>query len=194
MPVGRRLLDFFTGHTGTPVFNRLMIFAAENLVYLVPVALLYLWFAPEGFGIERGKEKSVFVAVAVVVSLVISYALGQLHSHPAPYMMGYDTLLVEEPENSFPSQHTTVVFAFTWPLFYLRERTEDGLVALLLASLVGFSRVYVGVHHPVDIVGGVVASLLGFTLVYAARGRVMDFADRCIRVENQLKAGLSRGR
>jgi undecaprenyl-diphosphatase len=199
------LLQFFAGHGGTPLLNELMIFAAENLVYLIPVALLYLWFAPEErranssfrmalsvpwFTTEEGKAKSVFIAVTIVVSLAVSYALGQFYSHPAPYMAGYETLLVEAPENSFPSQHTTVVFAFAWPLLYLQDRWREGLIALALASLVGISRVYVGVHFPIDIIGAISASLLGFTLVYAARGLVTDFAGCCIRIEDRLRAAL----
>lgn len=105
-------------------------------------------------------------------------------------MVGYETLLVDAPENSFPSQHTTVVFAFAWPLFYLQDRWQAGLVALALASLVGISRVYVGVHFPIDIVGAVGASLLGFALVSAARGLIMKFASQCIRIENRLMTTL----
>jgi undecaprenyl-diphosphatase len=206
MPMNH-LLQFFTGHAGTPLLNELMIFTAENLVYLIPVALLYLWFAPEErransrfrmalsipwFATEEGKSKSVFIFVTIVVSLAISYALGQFYSHPAPYMVGYETLLVEAPENSFPSQHTTVVFAFAWAVCYLQDRWRDGLVALVLASLVGISRVYVGVHYPIDIVGAVGASLLGFALVCVARDAVMDFASRCIRIEDRLRTALLR--
>lgn len=207
MLVDHHILQLFGDHTGTPVLNKLMVFAAEQLVYLIPVALLYLWFTPEKrrtnadfrmalslpwFATEQGKSKSVFIVATIVVSLAISYAMGQFYSHPAPYMVGYETLLVETPENSFPSQHTTVVFAFAWSLVYLQDRWRDGLIALLLASLVGISRVYVGVHFPIDIVGAVSASLLGFTLTYAARGTVMNVARRCIRIEDRLKSALFR--
>lgn len=190
--------ELFTSHTGTPVLNELMIFAAENLIYLVPLSLLALWFMPEKEGtntafqmaltlprvvIKNGKTKSVFIFVTIVVSLVFSYAMGHLYSHPAPYSVGYETLIRETPENSFPSQHTTVVFAFAWALLYLHDRWRDGLIAVLFASLVGISRVYVGVHYPIDIVGGIGASLLGFILVYTARSPVVAFASQCIRIE-----------
>jgi undecaprenyl-diphosphatase len=205
--LGHHVLQIYTGHSGTPILNELMIFAAEYLVYLIPLTLLYFWFVPEKertdagfrmvfsiprFATEEGKSKSVFVFIAIVVSLAISYAMSQFYSHPAPYMVGYETLLTETPENSFPSQHTTVVFAFAWSVSYLQDRWQDGLVALALASFVGISRVYVGVHYPIDIVGAVGASLIGFILVYAARKYVMKFANRCIRIENRLKSLLFR--
>lgn len=177
---GQYVLQFFGEHTGTPLLNELMIFVAEYLVYLIPVALLYLWFSS-----EEGKSKSVFIFVTIVVSLLISYTMGQFYSHPAPYSAGYETLITEAPENSFPSQHTTVAFAFTWPVFYLQDRWREGLVVLALASLMGISRVYVGVHYPIDIAGAIGASLLGFVIVYAARNHVMDFAGFCTNIEEQ---------
>jgi len=195
---GHYLPQFYTGHAGTPFLNEIMIFAAEKLIYLIPVALLYLWltveegqsnsgfripFVPSWLTAENGKSKSVFIFVTIVASLAVSFVLGQFYAHPAPYMVGYDTLLTDAPEYSFPSTHTTVVFAFVWPLFYLLDRWRYGLVALVLAALVGISRVYVGVHYPIDIVGAIGASLLGFVLVYAVRSPVMAFASQCIRIE-----------
>jgi undecaprenyl-diphosphatase len=203
----QHILQFYTGHTGTPYLNKLMEFSAEHLVYLIPIALLYLWFAPgeehtdsafrialptSWFATEKGKSKSVFIFVTIVVSLAISYAMGQFYSHPAPYMVGYETLLVDAPENSFPSQHTTVVFAFAWAVCYLQDRWRDGLIAVAFASLAGISRAYVGVHYPIDIVGAVGASLLGFALVYLARDAVMEFASQCIHIENRLRTALLR--
>lgn len=199
--------ELFRSHIGNPILNEIMLFAAENLVYLIPLVLLYLWFTPEEkrtnsafqmalaipqLTAKEGKVKSVFIFVTIVVSLALAYTLGQLYSHPAPYMAGYDTLLVEAPENSFPSQHTTVVFAFAWSLLYLQDRLRVRFVALAFASLVGISRVYVGVHYPIDIIGAIGASLLGFTLVYAARNLVMDFARLCIRIEDRLRTVLFR--
>ncbi|RRJ27633.1 undecaprenyl-diphosphatase [Halocatena pleomorpha] len=190
--------EIFTSHLGHPILNEVMIFAAENIVYLVPLVLLYLWFTSGSerthsslsLGSRPGKTKSVFVFVTIVVGLALSYIMGQLYSHPAPYMAGYETLVVEAPENSFPSQHTTVMFAFAWPLFYLQDRWQ-GSVALVFASLVGVSRVYVGVHYPIDIIGAVGVSLLGFTVVYAGRGVVVDFASHCVQIEDRLRTALS---
>ncbi|MDL0130670.1 phosphatase PAP2 family protein [Halobacterium salinarum] len=201
--------SLITPHAGTPVLNEAMVFLAERAVFLVPLVLVVLWVAPgvdrpipvleaalAGLGITThdGKQKSVFVFATIVVALAISYGMGTLHSHPAPYAAGYETLLAGPPENSFPSQHTTVMFAFAWPLASLQDRWRAVVVGVAVAALVGYSRVYVGVHYPVDIAGGIAASVLGFGAVYAARPLVTAFADRCIRVEARLLGVVFGGR
>lgn len=90
--VEHHLLQLYTNHPGTPILNELMIFAAENIVYLIPITLLFLWFTGEGgravsdsgaglsvpwFATEKGKSKSVFIGVTIVVGLAVSYAMGQ---------------------------------------------------------------------------------------------------------------------
>lgn len=163
---------------GPPFLDAIMKFAAVALAWILPVTLLSLWFAT-----EDTKRESVFIFVAIVVSLLLSYGMGLFHSHPAPYM-SQQTLLSGAPENSFPSQHTTVIFAFTWPFFYF-GRWRIGIAALCLATVLGISRVYVGLHYPIDIVGGIVASLVGFTVVYIGRDAVFRIAEHCVTIEQR---------
>lgn len=61
---------------------------------------------------------------------------------------------------SFPSGHTTTVIAAAVPLaLWFRNRTLSCGLALLIA-LMGISRVWLGQHHPVDILGGMVLGSL----------------------------------
>jgi undecaprenyl-diphosphatase len=151
---------------------------AEYLVVLVPAALVGLWLTGR-------RETSFFVFVTVVVSLVVSYAMSLIYSHPAPYMVS-QTLVSGPPENSFPSQHTTVMFAMVWPLLYRKRRRLAG-VFFIGAVLTGIARVSVGFHYPIDILGAVVASIIGTVLVVIAHEYVATVGQWAIELDNRIR-------
>jgi membrane-associated phospholipid phosphatase len=71
--------------------------------------------------------------------------------------------------SSFPSGHTTTSFGIAWMLWLLLRKTDHEWVAIsafVWASLVGLSRVYLGVHYPLDIVGGVLMGGIGAGTAY----------------------------
>lgn len=67
--------------------------------------------------------------------------------------------------NSYPSGHTTTAFVFFGVLFAFAKNAKERLVLLVLASLVGLSRIAIGVHWPNDVLagafGGLSAAALG---------------------------------
>lgn len=87
-------------------------------------------------------------------------------------------------DSSFPSGHSTTSFAIAFMAAWLVYKSENGWIgwaACLWASLVGFSRVYVGVHYPGDVVGG--AALAGLCtsavyLLWVNRGWLPEAAGR----------------
>jgi len=68
-----------------------------------------------------------------------------------------------------------VLFGMAWGIFLYNRKA--GSVLLALAAIMGFSRVYVGIHYPLDIVGGMVLGLLValfFTVVYRLLNPLLD--------------------
>ena len=63
------------------------------------------------------------------------------------------------PENSFPSDHATLVFALAFSLLMSPLR-RLGLALAVLGVGVGWGRIYLGAHYPGDILGGAVLGLL----------------------------------
>ena len=61
-------------------------------------------------------------------------------------------------DSSFPSGHTSAAFAAA--IAILLNKKKAGMVAIILACLIAFSRMYFFVHFPTDIIGGVVAGII----------------------------------
>lgn len=62
-------------------------------------------------------------------------------------------------DHSFPSGHSAGSFAAAWALFRSAKK-RWGVPALVLAALISLSRLYVGVHYPTDVIGGVIIGIL----------------------------------
>ncbi len=82
-----------------------------------------------------------------------------------PFIDQKVTLLVTGYQtSSFPSGHTLVSFALALPLLYYNKRL--GVIATVIAVLVGFSRVFVGVHYLSDVLGGVLIAVLSVIVAH----------------------------
>jgi undecaprenyl-diphosphatase len=67
--------------------------------------------------------------------------------------------LMEVPTtSSFPSGHTSTSFACAYVISRLAPRLT--IPVFVLAALIGFSRIYVGVHYPLDVVAGAIFGLI----------------------------------
>ena len=96
--------------------------------------------------------------------LITNLTLKPLVSRPRPWvvMENFATLVTSSDLNSFPSGHTCAAFAFGVALCVVLQQKWAKAAALIAAALMGFSRLYVGVHFPSDvIVGALVGTVCG---------------------------------
>lgn len=105
-------------------------------------------------------------AAAGIARLAIVKPIGRLRPSNLPYSAPMEPIY---GATSFPSGHMTTSFAIAvWLLWSLRE-TEYYFVAQIAAIwalLVGFARVYGGVHYPLDIIGGMALGATVATLLW----------------------------
>ena len=85
-------------------------------------------------------------------------------SRPYDCILGLIPLITPPTDYSFPSGHTAASFA-VGALLFRKLPKRYGIPALVLAALIGFSRLYLGVHYPSDVLAG---ALLGTGISYAA--------------------------
>ena len=72
-------------------------------------------------------------------------------------------LIAKPTDFSFPSGHTTASFAVALVMLRMLPK-KIGIPAVVLAALVAFSRLYLGVHYPTDVLVGFVVALVGSLL------------------------------
>ena len=111
---------------------------------------------------------------AVGLTLCLAYLIRHIWYHPRPFVIDIGhTYLAHEANASFPSNHSSLLFAIAFGLLLTRGMRVYGLIILTLACIVGWARVYVGVHFPLDILGAI---LLALVINLVCR----SFFQRCI--------------
>ena len=100
--------------------------------------------------------------------LITNICLKNLVARPRPYTQRPDlTILVKEPHDwSFPSGHTTASFAFAFAFYFGLEHKKYSIPVFVLVALIAFSRLYVGVHYPTDVLGGLLTGTLSAFLAW----------------------------
>lgn len=122
-----------------------------SLYFWIPVIPL-LWLA------RKKKEAS---ALLIALPIVILFAVSMKYAIDRP--RPYDVIQAVDPfylpiDPSFPSAHAMTVFAAA---VAIGRKWHKTLIPLLfLASAVGFSRVYIGVHYPYDVLSGALIGIL----------------------------------
>jgi undecaprenyl-diphosphatase len=91
---------------------------------------------------------------------------------PRPFQeLDVNLLFYPPTDPSFPSNSASVLFAMAWGIFLYDRKAGSALLAI--AAVMSFSRIYVGIHYPLDIAGGIVLGLL-VALFFTALFRLLD--------------------
>ncbi len=148
--------------SGNGALDAVMRFSAKYLIFVAfaLVALLCL---------DRLRRRVLAPVVATVAGLVLTFLLGllagALYAERRPFQTHrVHQLVAHASGQSFPSDHATAAFGLALATFAFLSR-RWGIVLFLAALLIGFARVYVGVHYPGDIGGGFLAAVVGVGIV-----------------------------
>jgi len=121
--------------------------------------------------------------LCVLVSYLLSYVLcdgylKELFARPRPCAVDETVdMIVSKPSSySFPSVHSAIAFAAAGGIFFHYRRA--GIAALVIAALVGFSRMYFFVHYPSDVLVGALIGFLIAWFVYALSKKCFIMPDK----------------
>src|SRR3989344_1596555 len=147
---GFRLINDLAGQNVW--LDRFMIFAADKMGYLLILSVLIIFW--------RGKHFRRVVFVSLGSAIVARFAFVALFRYfiysPRPFLVleHVNILMNHQFESSFPSGHASFYFALATGVYLCNKKA--GRIFLALAGLMGFARIFVSVHWPLDILAGAI--------------------------------------
>ncbi|QXX87499.1 phosphatase PAP2 family protein [Acinetobacter lwoffii] len=148
---------------------------AHDLVYLFLLIFSIAWFRGS-YQVKTGIIKAfIFTAITLLMSEVLSAILNT----PRPFVIDVGRTLIEHaPTGSFPSNHMSIFSGIAFAYYFSPQR-DLGRILIWTAWLVAWSRVYVGVHFPIDMLGAflmaITVNLAGLPLWWKYENQIMNF-------------------
>lgn len=153
-----KVLDFIQEHLRCSFLDKVLPIITklgDAGIFWIIVAIVLLLF-------KKTRKMGIMTGLALLLGLIIgNLTLKPLVARTRPYdMPGVDiNLLIERlSDKSFPSGHTLASFEAATVLLIKDKRF--GIPAIVLASVIAFSRLYLYVHYPTDVLGGIVLGIL----------------------------------
>jgi len=150
------ILDFIAEHFGCKFLDIVMpiiTMLGDGGVFWITIAVIMLFF-------KSTRKTALTMGMALVMGLLVcNVTLKPLVGRIRPYELREVALLIKAPHDaSFPSGHTAVSFAAAGVVAL--RRSKLAIPALILASIIAFSRLYLYVHFPTDVLGGILVGMI----------------------------------
>jgi undecaprenyl-diphosphatase len=178
------ILNFINNYLHNPLLDKSMVMLTSlgdrGLIWiLIAFALL----------ITPKYRKIGFMTLCALAfsSILADEVLKQLIQRPRPFIIDPNVqLLITKPLSySFPSGHTASSFAAAVILVRTEKKYRGYIISL--ASLIAFSRIYLFVHYPTDIIGGIIVGLLCSKIVFY----FFDFWSKRLINKDKSRGGIS---
>lgn len=157
MQIDFQILDFIQAHLRCSFLDMVMPIITKlgdaGIIWII-LSLVLLLF-------PKTRKTGIAVAMGLVIeALCCNVVLKPLVARIRPYDVNFAVqLLIAKPNDfSFPSGHTAAAFAGTSALYFSQSR--GFIPALILSVLIAFSRLYLYVHYPTDVLGGIFLGIL----------------------------------
>ncbi|MDZ5471114.1 undecaprenyl-diphosphatase (plasmid) [Bacillus sp. 31A1R] len=151
--------------------NPSFVIITEYMVIFLALSVVYFWFTRT----ENNRMMIISASFAFILAEIIGKTAGKFHSNLQPFaeLSSVNQLIDKAINNSFPSDHTILFFSFCVSFMLFKKKAS--FLWILLAMLVGLSRIWVGVHYPFDVLVGALVGSISAVLSYILIQRVKLF-------------------
>ena len=173
--------EHFRSDLITPVMKFITHTSDSGLCWIILCIILVLIPRTRRAGIIAGSSIAV---EAIITNLIVKNAVAR--TRPYEVVEGLVNIFEKQKDYSFPSGHSGASFAVAGVLIViamlglpaitkngelLRSKTSAGfkvfaIISLVYAMLIAFSRLYVGVHYPTDVLAGTLLGIVTSILAY----------------------------
>jgi membrane-associated phospholipid phosphatase len=165
-------------------FKTSFIGVTDNSVYPILVAVPLSLGA---YGLAANRNEEFESGVLLGTSELLAYSIGYVLKEGVRRDRPYETLtdvhtnhLESADPYSFPSGHTTGAFALATLLTLRYPKPEVYIPAFAWAGLVGYGRIYLGLHYPSDVLAGAFIGVGSAYLVYKYQGKILPIVYKAI--------------
>ena len=162
------VLDFIQKYLRTDIGDSIMTFITRlgdgGMIWII-AAVIMLFF-------KKTRKAGICLAAALAITAFVgNTVLKNIFQRIRPYLEANVPIIIGHPGGySFPSGHTSSSFAAATVLAFTFKKW--GALFYVLAALIGFSRAYLYVHYPTDIIAGAVLGwAVGFVCIKSLFGK-----------------------
>jgi membrane-associated phospholipid phosphatase len=152
-------------NTGTTKFMQGISDYTQEISFLVPATVAVVGLIDNN---KMTLKKSLYLAESAAAATFITYGMKYSFKRSRPYMKLPELSSSSANSPSFPSGHTSVAFSTATSLFLAYKKWYVAVPAFTYAASVGYSRMYLGVHYPSDVLAGAVIGAGSAWLMYKA--------------------------
>lgn len=168
------ILNFIQNSMKSPLMDKMMtsITALGNMgIFWILLILIFLTTK------EYKKIGKIMILSLLVNTIIVNLILKPLFDRTRPFdiVNGIKLLVLKPTDPSFPSGHSAISFCMLTVILLFSKSKTINIMATILALLIAFSRLYLYVHYPSDVIIGsllgIACAILGIKLYYSDKGK-----------------------